>query len=324
MTPDTMKTAVRLVNKTIKHRFITLLSVALIGCSPSLLLAKEALTPTIKNNPDDTAIRVAMSSAFVSDAGISIYNDIFSYLAKKLNRDVKFISGFSYVTINSMLESGLIDVGFICGLPYIIERDQSPPAIELLVAPIMKDIKYNSKPIYYSYIITHKDSKFNKFSDLKGSRFIYNDEISNSGYNMPRAHLIELGETSGFFSQVIRSGSHEESIRMVAIGEVDASAADSLVYDYDKVNNPRFISQTKIIKTLGPAGIPPVVISTKTSLPLRKKIREILLSMHKDPVGREIFNKALLERFEAVDDSNYDSIRQMQKQAMDAGYMVIH
>lgn len=302
---------------------VALLYLAALFCFPSLLMAGDTVESSGQSDQNQSQIRIVMSAAFVSEAGVGIYDDISRYLGMKLERKVEFVSGFSYSTINSMLESGMADVGFICGLPYVMKRDKPQPSIDLLLAPVMKDAKYKDKPIYYSYVIVHKDSKVDSFSALRGSRFVFNDEISNSGYNMPRAHLISLGETSGFFGKITRSGSHEESIRMVALGKADVSAVDSLVYDYDLAKNPEYVKQTKILKTLGPAGIPPVVVSTKTPLSLRKNIRDILLEMKNDPAGRAILEKALVDRFVVVDDSNYDGIRKMRKQAQDSGYMVI-
>lgn len=268
-------------------------------------------------------IKVVMSAAFVSDQGISVYYDMFQYLAARLNRKVEFISGFSYETINQMLDLGMVDIGFVCGLPYVINKDKANPAIELLLAPVMKDKKYRDIPVYYSYVIVNRKSQLHKFTDLKGKRFVFNDEISNSGYNMPRAHLIDLGETSGFFNRVIRSGSHEESIRMVATGEADASAVDSLVYDYEKLNNPEYVRKTRVIEVLGPAGIPPVVISVKTPKQLKEKIKNILINMTHDPAGKKILDKALVDRFIEVGDDNYNGIRLMYKKSLDSGYRVI-
>lgn len=301
----------------------TLLSFIFLLCFPPLLIADDGVELSRQSEQNKSKIRIVMSAAFVSESGIGIYDDISNYLGMKLDRKVEFVSGFSYSTINTMFESGMADVGFVCGLPYVMNRDKSQPDIELLLAPIMKDARYKDKPVYYSYVIVHKDSKLDSFSALKGRRFVYNDEISNSGYNMPRAHLIDLGETSVFFSKVIRSGSHEESIRLVALGKADVSAVDSLVYDYDLIKNPEYARQTKIIKTLGPAGIPPIVISTKTPLSLRNRIRDIFLKMKDDPAGKIILDKALVDRFTIVDDSNYDGIRKMKKQAQDSGYQVI-
>lgn len=299
---------------------------AIMLCLFSLLAFPSWLMAHTDNNSTEAhpEIRIVMSGAFVSESGIKVYEDIAQYLQKKLQHKVVFVSGFSYATINAMLDSGMADIGFVCGLPYVMQRDQEEPAIDLLLAPVMKDVeKYKDQPVYYSYVIVHKDSKFKNFADLKGSRFAFNDEISNSGYNMPRAHLIDMGETHGFFSEVTRSGSHEESIRMVAQGVSDASAVDSLVYDYDAIKNPEYVKQTRILKVLGPAGIPPVVVSVKTAPAWRKQISEILLGMKNDPDGRAILDEALVDRFSVVDDSNYDSIRAMQKLAQDSGYRVI-
>jgi len=300
------------------QKHLALLFISSLFFYSSLMVASE------NNAKVEKPIRIVMSAAFVSDSGLDVYNDIFHYLGKKLGRKVEFVSGFSYATINTMLDTGMVDLGFICGLPYTMKKDIPRPTIDLLLAPVMKDPKYKDKPVYFSYIIVNKNSKFNNFKDLKNSRFVFTDEISNSGYNMPRAHLIDIGETSGFFSKVSRSGSHEESIRLVAMGKADVSAVDSLVYDYDILNNPKHVQQTKIIKVLGPAGIPPIVISTKTSLLLRKKIQNILIGMKDDLKGKSILDKALVDRFIIVDDSNYDGIRRMNKKSLDAGYKVIH
>ena len=275
----------------------------------------------IRHNHDD--IRVVMSAAFVSESGIGIYDEIFKYLAARLNRKITFISGFSYSTINQMLDKGMVDVGFICGLPYVLKHDTSHPAVQLIAAPVMADAKYDNKPKYFSYLITHKDNKAKKFTDTRGQRFVYNDEISNSGYNMPRAYMISLGETKGFFSNVTRSGSHEESIRLVATKKADVSAVDSLVYDYELKQNPEYIRNTKIIKVLGPAGIPPIVVSTKVSAEVKKEIQEALLNMQNDAVGKLILKKALIRRFMAVSDKNYDDIRKMKRAAENAGYLTI-
>ena len=281
-----------------------------------------SLIVTATPKPDDP-IRMVMSAAFISESGIGIYDKLARYLEKRLGKKVELYSGFSYVTISQMLAKGAVDIGFICGLPYVLAHDLPQPQVELLVAPVMKDKRYQNKPIYYSYIIVRKDSPFQSFSDLRGKRFVYNETTSNSGYNMPRAYLIELGETNGYFSQTLRSGSHEESIHMVARGKADASAVDSIVYDYERINHATDAQQTRIVKTLGPAGIPPVVVSSKIRPVQRRRIQDILIGMSDDPEGRQILNEALLDRFEVVTDSNYDDIRAMNNMAYESGFMSI-
>lgn len=126
-------------------------------------MAHTAIASSELEGREHAEIRIVMSVAFVSEGGVAIYDEIARYLAEKLNHKVAFISGFSYSTINSMLESGMADIGFICGLPYVMKKDQPQPSIDLLLAPVIKDQKYKDKPIYYSYVIVHKDSKINNF-----------------------------------------------------------------------------------------------------------------------------------------------------------------
>ncbi len=275
----------------------------------------------IRVEDSNQAIQIAMTAAFVSESGVDIYSEITDYLRDKMKHEFEFISGFSYSTVDAMLDSGVAHIGFVCGLPYVLKHDQQTPSVELLVAPVMKDPKYKNQPKYFSYVIVHKDSPLKNFRDLQGHTYAYNDEISNSGFNMPRARLIEMGETNGFFKKVLRSGSHEESIRMVATGQVDASSVDSLVLDFDLKFNPEFAKQVKIIDVLGPAGIPPVVVSTNFPALWRDKIKELLVGMDEDPEGKLILNKALVNRFIVVDDSNYDDIRKMKSLAEKSGYL---
>ena len=268
-------------------------------------------------------IQVAMSAAFVSEKGIPVYDEITNYLSEKLGDDVELVTGLGYSTINSMIKDGIVSVGFVCGLPYVLMHDKSEPEAVLIAAPVMKDPRYKGQPKYYSDVIVRKDSPISSFKELKGKTYVYNEEISNSGYNLPRYHLVSLGLTNGFFGKVLRSGSHEESIRMVAQGEVDASSVDSLVLDYDRKMGFGYADQVKVIESIGPAGIPPVVVSVKTSKEVRERIQNVLLNMHKDPEGRRILDKALVDKFVAVDDSNYDDIRNFKQTAEAAGFTEI-
>ncbi len=269
------------------------------------------------------SLRIAMTAAFVSESGTHVYEEIAGYLGKKLKREVTFVSGLSYDTVNEMIDEHVIDLAFVCGLPYTMKYDMPDPAVRLLAAPVMQAQRYQDRPIYYSDIIVHKDSPFKRFEDLRGAVFVYNDEISNSGYNMPRAHLISLNETEGFFGKVLRSGSHEESIRMVAEGKAQASAVDSLVLDYDRRHNPEFISQIRILKSLGPAAIPPVVASTDLPEKEYRRIQDILVEMGNDPEGRKILNTAGVKRFDKVTDDFYDNIRAMRDLAKESGFSQI-
>jgi phosphonate transport system substrate-binding protein len=266
-------------------------------------------------------IRIAMSAAFVPESGISVYSKLADWLARQLGRQVELVSGFSYGTIDEMIDDGAVDVAFMCGYPYVLKHDRPEPGIDVLAAPVVKAPRYENRPIYFSDLIVREGSGFRRFEDLKGATLVYNEERSNSGYNMPRSFLIERGLTEGFFGKVLRSGSHEESIRMVASGEADASFVDSLVLDYDREMHAGFADQVRVLTSLGPEAIPPVVVSTKLAPELRRRMGFALTHMHEDAEGRRILDEARLSRFALVDDAHYDGIRRRHALAQRVGFL---
>lgn len=276
-------------------------------------------------------IKMVVTAAFVSDRGLPIYGEMATYLSKKLGWKVKIVSGLSYSEADEMLDKGLIQVGFVCGLPYVHKFAEGK--YENLAIPIMGLKKgtwpdapgYENVPgKYYSYTIVRKDSPIKSWADLKGKTYAFNDMGSNSGYNMPRYKLVQLGAKSwdGYFSKVLVSGSHEESIRMVSKGMVDASSVDSLVLDYDRSIKDKDALNVKIIEVLFPdgAGAVPVVISKKADPSIKKPLQDSMLNMHKDPEGKKILDKLLMTRFDPPNDANYDDIRKMEKAAKGAGF----
>lgn len=276
-------------------------------------------------------LKMAVTAAFVSERGIPVYREIAQYLTKKLERKVELVSGISYSEANMLLEKGIIQIGFICGLPYVQEHAKGNMTLLAIpvVAPRLEKINsplvYENIPgKYYSYTIVRKDSPIQSWADLRGKSYAYNEINSNSGYNMPRYKLIQLGVKSWdeYFSRVVVSGSHEESIRMVAQGDVDASSVDSLVFDYDRSIGAPDAMKVRIIETLfrGGSGAPPVVVSTTSDLATRQALQQALVNMDKDPDGRRILRKSLISRFAPPDDANYDDIRRMEAAARKAGF----
>jgi phosphonate transport system substrate-binding protein len=277
-------------------------------------------TPEASAAPTGPTIKVAMSAAFVSEGGVHLYKDLTEYLSGKTGTTVEFVRGLGYETINAMIESGAVDIAFMCGLPYVILHDRPEPAATLIAAPVMKNKRYGDQPKYFSDLIVAKESRFQKLDDLRGATYVFNEEISNSGHNLPLYRLAKAGFAGKFFGTVLRSGSHEESIRMVAAGKADASYVDSLVLEYDQARSEESAMKVRVIDSVGPAGIPPIAASAKTPRDVVAKFENALLAMHRDEKGRKVLDDLLVERFAHVDDKNYDDIREMRQFAKKAGF----
>ena len=215
------------------------------------------------------------------------------------------------------------EVCFVCSLPYVeFERRGIAPAVPI-AAPVLMGGRYGGMPIYFSDVIVHRDSPFTSFLDLRGRSWAYNEPLSHSGYGITRYHLVEIGETRGFFGEVIEAGFHEESVRRVAAGEVDASAIDSQVLAVMLRDDPSLARSLRIIDALGPSTIQPVAVSQRVPARQRREIQEVLTTMHEDPIARERLALGLVERFVPVGPSSYDDIRMMRDACEAAGFMKI-
>ncbi|MCI0710302.1 MAG: PhnD/SsuA/transferrin family substrate-binding protein [Chloroflexi bacterium] len=262
-----------------------------------------------------TLLRIA---AFLAPSVYPAYEAIACTIGLQLGCDVEFLTVGTHDQFNSLAP----DIAFICGLPYVLMRRQAVP-VEAIAAPVLKGSRYRGQPVYYSDVIVRADAPFQQFSDLRGCRWGYNEEISQSGYGITRHTLLNMGETSGFFGVLVHLGWHQRAIKAVIRGNIDAAAIDSQVLEIEFIRKPELRSELKIIAALGPSTIQPVVVNSELPKDLKQAIQQIFLSLGADPELRPVLDAALFERFVAVDDSTYDDIRAMLEAAEEANFLVL-
>jgi len=244
-----------------------------------------------------------------------IVADISAYIGRQLGQKTEFVVDLGWQERESQLDAGYIQIGWICGLPYVNKADQKQSTIRLLAAPIMHKERYGDRPVYFSDVIVHKDSPIRGFSELRGKVWAYNEPNSHSGYNITRYQLALFGEIKGYFGRVVAAGSHQNALALILKRKIDASAIDSTVLELEIASDPRIENQLRIIETWGPSPIPPWIVQKSVSEDLRKSIQEVLLQMHLDDAGRAILGKGFIKRFGLVEDADYDPIREMARLA---------
>lgn len=215
------------------------------------------------------------------------------------------------------------DVCFVCSLPYIhFERQGISPA-EPVVAPVLSGARYSGRPIYFSDVIVRADSDLRVFADLRGRSWAYNEPLSQSGYGITRYHLVTLGETNGFFGEVIEAGYHETAIRLVREGEVDGAAIDSQVLAIELRDHPELVESIRVIDSLGPSTIQPVAVSKRFDDGFRETVRSVLTGLHDRDGLREILALGFIDHFTAVGPRDYDDIRAMLEACEMADFLEI-
>jgi phosphonate transport system substrate-binding protein len=250
-------------------------------------------------------LRIGMGAMITPKDGYVYYQQLQKYIEKKLGQPVQLVDRENYDEMNSLLETGNVDAAFICAGPYVEGKKKF--GMELLAMPLVK-----GKPLYFSYIIVHKDSSIKNLQGLRGKTFAFADPKSNSGKLVPTYMLARMNETpESYFSRFEFTYGHDKSIRAVAEKLVDGAAVDSLIWEYAARRTPELTAQTRIIARSEPYGIPPIVVRPGIDPELKKRLRDVLISAADEPEGREILAGMMIERFVAGDDKNYDSIRSM-------------
>jgi phosphonate transport system substrate-binding protein len=242
------------------------------------------------------------------------YRELAAYLSRRTGIATVAVSNIWWRDRERMLDKGLAQIGFLCGLQYV-QRTAGNGGIELLAAPVMRSRRYCGEPIYFSDILVHRESRFRCFEDLRGSRWAYNEPTSHSGYNLIRYYLAIRGLNARYFRLIVESGSHQTSLEMLLNRQIDATAVDSTVLQLELRRRPELRRSIRVVKTLGPSPIPPAVILSSVPRKVRIGIQSMLLQMHNDAEGKEILGRLTVARFARVKDADYAPIRLMARKA---------
>lgn len=262
-------------------------------------------TENISYSGTDDVFRIGVATMVSPKETLNVYNEIVEYIGKKLGKKTIIVQRPTYAQMNELVENKHVLAAFICSGPYVEAHEKF--GVELLAAPLM----YNDT-VYYSYFIVNNDSPVKSFEELRGKKFAFTDPKSNSGKLVPTYVLGKMNETPDtFFKDYIFTGSHDNSIEAVSLNLVDGAAVDHLIWEYLNKKHPELTASTKIIEKHGPYGITPFVTNPDTDPELKEKLRDILLNMDNDEEGKKILSKIEIQKFVAVNDSIYESVRKM-------------
>ena len=214
----------------------------------------------------------------------------------------------------SQMELGEADFAFLCSRPYIWIRDRGI-ALEPVAAPVLTGERHAGRPMQYSDVIVRADSAHRTFEDLRGTRCAYNGSDSHSGYGILLLRLAAVDGPRPFFSSTLEAGFHQAAIRAVVSGEADTAAVDSQVLAIEMDNHPELAASLRVIESLGPSTTQPLVAAAHISAGVLQEVRAVITGLPPSaPMAA-----AHVERFVAVADGDYDTIRAMMRIARSAG-----
>lgn len=289
---------------------LTLLLLLLAGCGRTGSLPWVSLKPSAypPANPqpakNQNVLRVGVASVLSPQATVLLYRPLEEYLQKKTGRPVQLVQRQSYKEINGLVRDGMVDIAFICSGAYVMGKDDH---LDLLAVP-----EVAGKTTYQSFVIVNTGSNYERLEDLKGQVFAFTDPISFSGTIAPTYMLKQLNtRPEEFFSRVVYTYSHDNSINAVLDKVVAGAAVDSQVFQSALLKEPSLARRVRVISKSPEVGSPPVVVNQNIDPVLKQVLQEALLQMDRDSLGKQALASLNYDRFVLPDDSSYNLIRLM-------------
>ena len=288
---------------------IIILSTLLFSCSPASLppIDLDNLEP-LPTPPGRavTPLRVAVAAVISPQGAMESYSPLLEYLEAKLGRPIERVQGATYAETNEILESGLVDIAFVCTGAYI--QGSTEFGMEILAVP-----EIDGESVYYSWIIVPATSSVQKLDDLHGSTFAFTDPLSLTGWMYPNYLILRMRERPDiFFNRTFFTYSHDRAIHAVADGLADGAAVDSLIYSYLVKRDPSIAEKLRIIHKSPPFGMPPVVVSPGIQPQLRIELQRLFINLGNDPDGRQALDTLGIDGFIMGDDMLYNSAREVE------------
>lgn len=176
--------------------------------------------------------------------------------------------------------AGAFDVGFLCSPSLSWLQSLRPSPIELVsAAPVFDDPRAEGRPVYFADVIVRRGAPARTFEELRAGTFAYNDASSLSDWFSLVEKLASIGDDGTFFRALFASGSHLDSIELVAAGGVDAAAIDSNALAHLRRVDPSLAREVRTLESWGPFPVQPLVVRAGVDEAIRRGVTTALLSM---------------------------------------------
>ncbi len=173
-----------------------------------------------------------------------------------------------------------------CGYPYITALRQQ---LTLLGTPTYtfdgcRDGQYSS------FIVTKKSASTDLIT-YRGQRLAANSSDSLSGLIAMEITLAHVGIENTFFRTCFFSGSHINSMRLVASGEADICCIDAVTWALACQSQVELTDELQIIAQSPDFPALPYVTSAKRRPQFVQQLKTALLSLTDDPAARASFSQ---------------------------------
>ncbi|ETX16048.1 phosphonate ABC transporter substrate-binding protein [Roseivivax halodurans JCM 10272] len=215
------------------------------------------------------------------------------YAAERLGVDVNIFTPADYNGVIQGLLGGSLDMAWLGASAYAAIHLQDPETVEPVLVKTNLDGSYS----YHSIGFARTDSGITSLEDMEGKVFGFGDPNSTSGYLIPSVEIPAEGESitmepGEYFSDVVFTGGHEQTIVAVNNGDIDAGVtwADGLGNWEDgynsgalrKASDAGIVDMNNLVEIWRSKPIPegPVVLRTELPQEVKDEMVNLVENLH--------------------------------------------
>lgn len=248
----------------------------------------------------DSSLKFGVSCCLSCPETYRRYKALVSYLSGRTGEKIKFVQRHNCDDFIALLKNDAMSLART-GVGAYLELGKDS-GVRILAAEARAGSHH-----YRSLIIVPSDSPIAEFRELRGKSFVFSDGHSLTGHHWA-AYLIKLAgfDEKNFFSRVLWSGNHNRSIRFVVDDEADGACVSSRVLEDSPLR-----SKVKVIGESPLFFAPPLMAGKSLDPDLRDTIKESLLNMHRDDVGKKALRELELSGFVPASEDDYAFARKI-------------
>lgn len=243
-------------------------------------------------------------------------------LARALSREGVANSPLSLTrdrTVEELWRSPDLLLSQTCGYPLLTEFAED---LTLLLTPIYRTQGCEGNG-YRSFVVVHAENTAQNLEDLRGARCAINNWHSQSGMNVLRCAIAPMAREGKFFSEIIVSGKHPDSIALIAAGEADVAAIDCVTFGLMARHDPTSVSAVRILAETQSAPSLPYVTRHDASAETQRRITAALYAAMEDSDLKAAREDLMLDGFVALSRADYAVMIGMESEATALGYPIL-
>ncbi|WP_408009604.1 phosphate/phosphite/phosphonate ABC transporter substrate-binding protein [Pseudalkalibacillus sp. A8] len=228
-------------------------------------------------------------------------------LGEELGVEVEGKVMTSYSALVEAMGSNQVQIGFLPAFGYVLANEKHG------VEVILKSERYGSGTYKAQYVV-RADSGIESLEDMEGKTWAIPDLTSTSGFLFPAAQIMdEFGVEdvqSGFFSNTVEAGGHDNAIISVYEGDADVATTFDDARTAVEEDYPDVMDKLKVVEYTDEIPNDTISLTKELSDEWKKKIKDTFLSFNDDEEMIKIMNEvyswdAIIE----AEDSEYDVVR---------------